>query len=451
VATREAACHCGQLRLNVEGDPFAVSICHCLACQRRTGSAFGMQAGFKAEQVQVAGRFNDYSRVSDEADQKVHVFHFCPDCGSQVFYTEPDDEGLIVVSVGSFADPSFPPPTESGYDASRHAWVQLPDTVQRLAPELWDPVRPLYEAGKYAEAAQMGRELLEGHPNLAYLLYNVACCESLAGQTAQAVEHLRHAIDMRPDTRGMAKGDSDFDAIRNEPAFQELMRRDPVEVVAVRELEPGLWHWQSPHPDWQPGEPWDKEVSSYAIDDGERLLLFDPLGLPSELEELAAKRELAIVLTAPWHERDAETLVERFGAPVYTPAPDTREDLLEKFDFEAPEGWTSSDVAWLMSGNAAEARVYAAGDRLDVGVEAFRGWCRNDLVLWIESRRAVIAGDTLADFGRGIEINTRWLKGGVTREQVADGLRPLLELPVERVLPAHGAPTDRDALVRALS
>jgi glyoxylase-like metal-dependent hydrolase (beta-lactamase superfamily II) len=85
-----------------------------------------------------------------------------------------------------------------------------------------------------------------------------------------------------------------------------------------------------------------------------------------------------------------------------------------------------------------------------VGVEAFRGWCRNDLVLWVEGRRAVIAGDTLADFGRGIEINTRWLRGGVTREQVADGLRPLLELPVERVLPAHGAPTDRDALVRAL-
>ena len=104
-----------------------------------------------------------------------------------------------------------------------------------------------------------------------------------------------------------------------------------------------------------------------------------------------------------------------------------------------------------MSGKAGEARVYAAGDRLDVGVEAFRGWCRNDLALWVEGHRAVIAGDTLADFGRGIEINTRWLRGGVTREQVAEGLRPLLELPVERVLPAHGAPTDRTALERALS
>ena len=127
---REAACHCGQLRLEVDGDPFAVSICNCLACQRRTGSAFGMQAGFKADQVQVRGRFSDYARISDEADRKEHAFHFCPDCGSQVFYTEPSEPDLVVVSVGSFADPSFPPPTESGYDSRRHPWVGLPDSIR---------------------------------------------------------------------------------------------------------------------------------------------------------------------------------------------------------------------------------------------------------------------------------------------------------------------------------
>ena len=409
-----------------------------------------MQAGFKADQVRVTGRYNDYSRISDESDRKEHVLHFCPECGSQVFYTEPVEEDLIVVSVGSFADPSFPPPTESGYDSRRHSWVQLPDSIQPRSAE-WEPVRPLYEAGKYAEAAEMGRQLLEAHPDLAYLFYNVACCESLAGQTQAAVEHLGQAIDMWPACRGLVKGDSDFDPIRGEPAFEELMRQGPVDVAAVQELEPGLWHWRAPHPDWEASEPWDKEVSSYAIDDGQRLVLFDPLGLPSELEQLAAERELAIVLTAPWHERDAENLVQRFGAPVYTPAPDTAEDLLEKFDFEAPEGWRSSDAAWLIYGEVGEARLYAAGDRLPVGVEAFRGWCRNDLVLWVEGHRAVIAGDTLADFGNGIEINTRWLRGKVTREEIAEGLRPLLERPVERVLPAHGAPTDRAALERALS
>ena len=114
------------------GDPWMVSICHCLACQRRTGSAFGMQAAFRPDQVRIVGNFNDYSRISDEADKKEHVLHFCPACGSQVFYTEPTEPDLIVISVGSFADPSFPPPTESGYDWRRHPWVALPDTIERF-------------------------------------------------------------------------------------------------------------------------------------------------------------------------------------------------------------------------------------------------------------------------------------------------------------------------------
>src|SRR5689334_8479535 len=153
--TREATCHCGQLRLEVEGDPFAVSICNCLACQRRTGSAFGMQAGFGAEQVRVHGRFEDFSRVSDEADRKEHIFHFCPECGSQVFYTEPTEPDLVVVSVGAFADPTFPPPTESGYDSRRHPWIGLPESVERSVRELWDPVRTLHAEGRYAEAAEL--------------------------------------------------------------------------------------------------------------------------------------------------------------------------------------------------------------------------------------------------------------------------------------------------------
>jgi hypothetical protein len=67
------------------------------------------------------------------------------------------------------------------------------------------------------------RELIDAHPEQAYLYYNVACCESLAGPTADAVEHLRRAIDIWEGCRGMAKEDSDFDPIRDEPAFQELI------------------------------------------------------------------------------------------------------------------------------------------------------------------------------------------------------------------------------------
>lgn len=218
----------------------------------------------------------------------------------------------------------------------------------------------------------------------------------------------------------------------------------------MQELAAGLWHWRARHPEWREGEPWDPLVSSYALDDGGRLLLFDPLGVPEMILARAAERETAIVLTAPWHERDAQRLVERLRAPVYTPTPDTAEDLLRTYDFTAPEGWVSPDVRWLVEGRG-EAHWYAAGDRLPVGVEAFPGQKRNDLVLWVESMRAVVAGDTLADFGEGPQINPRWLSADVTREQVVAGLRPLRELPVEHLLGTHGGPFPRAALERALA
>jgi glyoxylase-like metal-dependent hydrolase (beta-lactamase superfamily II) len=220
----------------------------------------------------------------------------------------------------------------------------------------------------------------------------------------------------------------------------------------VRELRPGVWHWQARHPDWRESEPWDPNVSSYAIDDGERLLLFDPLGVPGELEALAAERETAIVLTAPWHERDAEGLVERLGVPVYTPLPDSAQFLMDTYGITAEQaGDGSPDVVWLLREKKGEAHPYAVGDRLPFGADVFPGHKTNDIVLWIESQNAVISGDTLVEFGQGLEINERWLRPGVTREEVAAGLRPLLELPVELVLATHGGPTDRAALERALS
>jgi len=91
--------------------------------------------------------------------------------------------------------------------------------------ELWAPLGPLYESGEYAEAADRGRELVEAHPQYAGLFYNLACCESLAGRTTDALEHLRRAIDMSERFRPYAKDDSDFDAIRDEPAFKELVGR----------------------------------------------------------------------------------------------------------------------------------------------------------------------------------------------------------------------------------
>jgi glyoxylase-like metal-dependent hydrolase (beta-lactamase superfamily II) len=99
---------------------------------------------------------------------------------------------------------------------------------------------------------------------------------------------------------------------------------------------------------------------------------------------------------------DAQSLVERIGVPVYTPLPDTAEDLMRMYGITAEQaGDGSPDLTWLLRENKGEAHPYSAGDRLPVGIEAFPGQKRNDAVLWVESHRAVIAGDTLADFGEG--------------------------------------------------
>jgi len=222
----------------------------------------------------------------------------------------------------------------------------------------------------------------------------------------------------------------------------------------VQELQTGLWYWTATHPEWTPAnaEGWGPEVSSYAVDDGNRLLLFDPIAPPSEIHALAAERETAVVLTAPWHERETQSLVERLGVPVFTPLPDSAEDLMEKYGITAEQaGDGSPDLVWLFRENKGEARPYAPGDRLPIGIEAFPGREQNDMVLWIESKAAVISGDTLKDVGQGLEISVRWLREGVARQQVVAGLRPLLERPVEQVLLTHGVPTDRAALERALA
>jgi tetratricopeptide (TPR) repeat protein len=89
--------------------------------------------------------------------------------------------------------------------------------------EIWAPLHHLYESGEYAEAIDQGRELVEATPQYGVPLYNLACCESLAGRTSDAIEHLRLAIDRAERLRSLAAGDSDFDPIRDEPAFKELV------------------------------------------------------------------------------------------------------------------------------------------------------------------------------------------------------------------------------------
>ena len=121
MATRKASCCCGRLSLICEGEPVRISICHCNACQKRTGSVFGTQARFPREQVTIVGQSTKYARLGDS--EKPITFHFCPDCGSTVYWEIDNAPGLIAVAVGTFADPTFPPPRHSVYEDRQHAWV----------------------------------------------------------------------------------------------------------------------------------------------------------------------------------------------------------------------------------------------------------------------------------------------------------------------------------------
>jgi hypothetical protein len=122
--SRIASCCCGQLRIEVQGEPLGVGVCHCLAYQRRTGSVFAAVASFEAP-YKVVGTATEYVRVGDQGAS--FRFRFCPVCGTTLVHTEEGrGQSSVAVAVGAFADPSFPPPRASVYDCRRHGWVQLP-------------------------------------------------------------------------------------------------------------------------------------------------------------------------------------------------------------------------------------------------------------------------------------------------------------------------------------
>lgn len=128
---RVASCACGQLSVTVEGEPAAVVSCNCTQCQKRTGSVFGVSAYFLKDQVQaIDGNHKAATRASDAG--RALEGHFCPDCGSTVFwYAEvfPDRIGL---AVGCFADPTFPAPAAAIWVAQKHHWVSFPEGMPQL-------------------------------------------------------------------------------------------------------------------------------------------------------------------------------------------------------------------------------------------------------------------------------------------------------------------------------
>jgi hypothetical protein len=124
-----AACACGQLTAAVTGDPVRASVCHCLDCKQRTGSAFSWNIRFDRGQVATRGAAREFARTGDE--RSVITYSFCPDCGVTVWYRNSDMPDMVAIPAGAFAATGQLPPVRSVYDPSRREpWISI--TAQPL-------------------------------------------------------------------------------------------------------------------------------------------------------------------------------------------------------------------------------------------------------------------------------------------------------------------------------
>ena len=129
MTSHTASCRCGQLTATATGDPVRISVCHCLNCQKRSGSAFAAQVRFPADQVTMAGQFNTFTATGDNG--AAH-FHFCPDCGATVYYSNDSIPDTIAIALGAFDDPYFFVPTVSVWEERQHEWVEIAGDIEHF-------------------------------------------------------------------------------------------------------------------------------------------------------------------------------------------------------------------------------------------------------------------------------------------------------------------------------
>jgi hypothetical protein len=129
VTTRTASCRCSRLKATATGEPVRVSVCHCLNCKKRSGSAFAVQARWPKGQVAIEGESKTFVMVADSGNRA--TFHFCPECGSDVYY-EIDGKfnDLVAIPVGAFDDPYFAAPRFSVWEKRKHDWVEISGEVE---------------------------------------------------------------------------------------------------------------------------------------------------------------------------------------------------------------------------------------------------------------------------------------------------------------------------------
>jgi glyoxylase-like metal-dependent hydrolase (beta-lactamase superfamily II) len=200
--------------------------------------------------------------------------------------------------------------------------------------------------------------------------------------------------------------------------------------VRAQEIEPGLWRWTALHPEWSPEEDWGKEVGCVYYESSDAVVLIDPLVPPEDPGRFwaaldrdveRADRPVHVLITIFWHARSASELLERY--------PGTRV-------------WAHEPARKLLRERTRVTDVFRVGDELSGGVTAVDAHRAYEVLFWIPVHRAVVAGDVLLGTEAG-GLNLcpdEWL-GTRDPAEVRQGLREgLLELPVERVLPAHGEP-----------
>lgn len=127
----KASCQCGQLHVAVPGATQLVVACHCIACQKRSGSPFGEAAYYPHSEIEVAGEARQFTRQTD-AGGTFDQF-FCPDCGTTVYMRGTKNPAVTGIPIGLFDDVHAMRPIRSVWEITKHDWIEIAPAIQHFA------------------------------------------------------------------------------------------------------------------------------------------------------------------------------------------------------------------------------------------------------------------------------------------------------------------------------